>query len=291
MNWRMHRNIDIAIVRAFVTVAETGSVTHAAQLLHLTQGAVSQQIGRLEQLSQNPLFSRQGRNLVLAPEGEAVLAAARHYLGANEEFAAALQLPAFRGEVRFGAPYDIIGSYAPAILRRFAKLYPSVRVTLVCKDSLPLLDDLKAGDIDLVLTTEIGCGPGGETLRRDRLVWVGVKGGEAHRKDPLPLSLGAETCIFRPVAVAALRKQRREWQTVCEVSNMEPVRATLEADLAIAPLLRHSVPRGLEVIGSDRRLPPLPEFQINLYGADNRSPEVEVFADHARRCVAAGLVV
>lgn len=286
----MHRNIDIAIVRAFVTVAETGSVTRAAQLLHLTQGAVSQQIGRLEQFSESALFIRQGRNLVLAPEGEAVLTAARHYLSANEEFAAVLQLPVFRGEVRFGAPYDIIGSYAPAILRRFAKLFSSVRVTLICKDSLPLLADLKAGDIDLVLTTEIGCGRGGETLRRDRLVWVGAKGGEAHLKDPLPLSLGADTCIFRPVAVAALRKQHRDWQMVCEVSNMEPVRATLEADLAIAPLLRHSVPDSLAIIAPDRRLPLLPKFQINLYGADSRSPEVEVFADHARRCVAAGLV-
>ena len=286
----MHRNVDTTIVRAFVTVAETGSVTRAAQLLNLTQGAVSQQIGRLEQLSDNALFIRQGRNLALAPEGEAVLAAARHYLAANDELAAALQLPVFRGEVRFGAPYDIIGSYAPAILRRFAKLYPAVRVTLVCKDSLPLLDGLKAGDIDLVLTTEIGCGKGGETLRRDRLVWVGARGGEAHRRDPLPLSLGAETCIFRPVAVAALRKQRRDWQLVCEVSNMEPVRATLEADLAIAPLLRHSVPESLEVIAMDRRLPQLPKFQINLYGAENRSPEVESFADHARHCVATGLV-
>lgn len=286
----MHRNIDIAIVRAFVTVAETGSVTRAAQLLHLTQGAVSQQIGRLEQFSDSPLFIRQGRNLVLAPEGEAVLTAARNYLGANEEFAAALQLPVFRGEVRFGAPYDIIGSYAPAILRRFAKLFPSVRVALICKDSLPLLDDLKAGDIDLVLTTEIGCGKGGETLRLDRLVWVGAKGGEAHRRDPLPLSLGAETCIFRPVAVAALRKQHRDWQMVCEVSNMEPVRATLEADLAIAPLLRHSVPDSLAIIAPDRRLPLLPKFQINLYGADSQGPEVEVFAEHARRCVTAGLV-
>ncbi len=286
----MHRNIDVAIVRAFVTVAETGSVTRAAQLLNLTQGAVSQQIGRLEMVSDSALFIRQGRNLVLAPEGEAVLAVARHYLGANDELAAALQLPVFRGEVRFGAPYDIIGSYAPAILRRFAKLFPSVRVTLVCKDSLPLLADLKTGDIDLVLTTEIGCGKDGEILRQDRLVWVGAKGGEAHLKDPLPLSLGAETCIFRPVAVAALRKQHRDWQMVCEVSNMEPVRATLEADLAIAPLLRHSVPDSLEIIGPDRRLPPLPKFQINLYGADSQSPEVETFADHARRCVAAGLV-
>ena len=58
---------------------------------------------------------------------------------------AALKLPAIQGEVRFGAPYDIIGSYAPAILRRFGRAFPAIRVTLVCKDSVLLLSELKAG--------------------------------------------------------------------------------------------------------------------------------------------------
>ena len=50
------------------------------------------------------------------------------------------------------------------------------------------------------------------------------------------------------------RMWSRAWQVACEVSNMEPVRATLEADLAIAPLLSHSVPDSLEILGSKRRL-------------------------------------
>lgn len=285
----MPRNVDTAILRAFLTVAETGSVTRAARLLNLTQGAISQQIRRLEDLSAHPLFVRQGGRLILAPEGRNLLAPAGRCLAANDDLVAALRLPAVRGEVRFGAPYDIIGSYTPAILRRFSRMFPTIRVTLVCKDTVLLLADLKAGDIDLALTTETGCGKGGETLRRDRLVWVGAKGGEAHTRTPLPLSLGAETCIFRPIAVAALRKARREWQAICTISNMEPVRATLEADLAIAPLLEHSVPETLAVLPDDRRLPRLPAFRINLYGGAQRTPVVEAFADQARRCVAAVL--
>lgn len=285
----MQRNVDIAIVRAFLTVAETGSVTKAARLLNLSQGAISQQIKRLEDLSDHALFIRQNGKLALAPEGQAALAPARRYMAANDDLASALRAPAFQGEVRFGAPYDIIGSYTPAILRRFSKLFPAIRVTLVCKDTVLLLSDIKAGDIDLVLTTELGCGSGGETLRRDRLVWVGAKGGRAHKREPLPLSLGAETCVFRPIAIAALRKSRRDWQAVCENSNMEPVRATLEADLAVAPLLGYSVPESLEILPKDDRLPTLPVFRINLYGAAQQSPVVQAFADHVRRCVAAGL--
>jgi DNA-binding transcriptional LysR family regulator len=94
--------------------------------------------------------------------------------------------------------------------------------------------------------------------------------------------------VFRPVAIAALKKARRNWQAVCEVSNMEPVRATLEADLAIAPLLGHSIPESLEIISADRRLPRLPMFQINLYEARHPSPAARAFAHHIRRSVASG---
>jgi DNA-binding transcriptional LysR family regulator len=73
---------------------------------------------------------------------------------------------------------------------------------------------------------------------------------------------------------------------VCEVSNMEPVRATLEADLAIAPLLSHSVPDSLEILAATKRLPKLPTFKINLYQAANPKPATRAFADHVRRCIA-----
>jgi DNA-binding transcriptional LysR family regulator len=283
----MRRNIDVAVVRALLTVVETGSVTRAARLLNLSQGAISQQIRRLEELSGHPLFVRAGRRLTLSPEGQGMIGPARQLVSANDLLWSALREPPFQGEVRMGAPYDIIGSYTPPILRRFRAAYPSIRVTLVCRDTVLLLADLKAGDIDLALTTELGCGKGGETLRSDRLVWVGARGGEAHARDPLPVSLGADACVFRPVAVAALRKARREWIAVCEVSNMEPVRATLEADLAVAPLLSHSVPESLEIVAPSRRLPRLPSFNINLYAAAQPKPAVRAFAEHARRCVAA----
>lgn len=285
----MYRDIDITIVRAFLAVVETGSVTRAAELMNLSQGAISQQIKRLEQLSGHALFARAGRRLVLSPEGRNLTVSATQLVAANDQLWASLRQPVFQGEVRFGAPYDIIGSYTPPILRRFSKAFPAIRVTLICQDSVVLLSELRDGNIDLALTTELGCGKGGETLRSDRLVWAGARGGEAFRRDPLPLSLGADACVFRPIAIAALRKARREWLAVCEVSNMEPVRATLEADLAVAPLLGHSVPDSLEILAPGKRLPKLPEFRINLYQAANPKPVVLAFADHARRCIAANL--
>ena len=54
----MRRDIDIGLLRAFVAVVETGSVTGAAALLNLTQAAVSQQLKRLEELFGTALFER-----------------------------------------------------------------------------------------------------------------------------------------------------------------------------------------------------------------------------------------
>src|SRR5262249_48299521 len=151
--------------RAFLTVVETGSVTLAARQLSLTQGAISQQLRRLEELADHPLFVRVGRRIAPTPEGNRLVPTVKQFLAANKQLFVALRQPAFEGEVRFGAPYDIIGSYAPPILRRFGRAYPSIRVALVCKDTVVLLQELKVGAIDLALTTELGCGKDGETLR------------------------------------------------------------------------------------------------------------------------------
>ena len=276
-------NLDIALMRAFLAVVESGGVTKAAPVLALSQAAVSQQIQRLEAVLESRLFERKGRRMVLAPAGERLLGPAQRLVAQNDELYASMRTPPFEGEVRFGVPYDIIASFVPAILRRFAKAQPRVRVSLVCEDSSVVREALRSGAVDLALTTETEGGRGAETLRTDRLVWVGVPGGDAHTREPLPVSLGAATCLFRPVAIEALGRARRDWRAVCEVSRMEPVYAAIEAGLAVAPLLRSSVPERFEILGPEARLPALPEFRINLYAPPRASPAVRDLADHVRQ--------
>lgn len=280
------RDIDVAVARAFLTIVESGSVTAAARALNLTQGAVSQQVKRLEDQLAATLFDRRPRRMALTPAGERLLATARRLVAANDELWATMRAPEFEGEVSLGAPYDIIGSHLPQVLRRFDKALPRVRVTLVCKDTVVLREELRSGAVDVALTTEQDCGRFGETLVTDRLVWVGARGGDAHAKDPLPVSLGAPSCVYRPVAVEALAKAGRDWRAVCEISNMEPVRATIEAGLAVAPLLRRSVPERLEILGRECGLPPLPAFRINLYAPRRAGPIAQALAGHIRASIA-----
>jgi DNA-binding transcriptional LysR family regulator len=259
------RDIDISLLRAFLAVVETGSVTHAARILNLTQAAVSQQIKRLEDLFGCALFERSHKRLLVAPAGERLLAGAQRMVALNDDTWGLMTTPHFEGEVRLGVPYDIVATYIPPILRRFNAVWPRVRVSLQCLDSATLKARLTAGEVDVTLTTEVDCGADGETLHLDRLTWVGLPGGDAHVRDPLPLSLGATTCMFRPVAIEALRKAGRDWRLVCEVSNMEPVIATIAAGLAVAPLLSASIPPNLARLDPDCGLPELPMFRINMY--------------------------
>jgi len=271
----MRRDIDIALLRAFVAVVETGSVTGAAQLLNLTQAAVSQQVKRLEELFATELFERHHKRLALKPNGERLIAHAQRLIALNDEVWGAMSAPAYAGEVRLGVPHDIVGPYLPPILRRFDQAWPRVRVMLKCTTTPQLLELLRQGGLDLTITTEQRCGRGGEVLMDDDLVWAGAINGAAHLRDPLPVSLGDENCEFRPSVLKALRDAGRDWRPVCEVSSMEPLLASMEADLAVGPFLRRSIPDYLAVV-DDRRLPKLPKFLVNLYLPPAKQSEIAV---------------
>lgn len=261
----MVRNIDVGLLRAFTAVVETGSVTEAAGTLSLTQAAVSQQIKRLEELFGKPMFVRTQRKLVLSADGERLLHYAQRLIALNDEIWRAMATPAFDGEVRLGVPYDLVARFLPKVLRRFDKRFPNVRVSLLTSTSRLLLDALSRGELDLTLTTEAARPARAESLVVDRLVWVGATDGDAHLREPLPVSLGAETCAFRPYALAALAKWHRRWRPVSESNSLEPMIATLEADLAVAPMLSCAVPKSLAILSDTAGLPRLPTCHINLY--------------------------
>lgn len=272
------RDIDVALLRAFLAVVDTGGMTSAGRVLNLTQAAVSQQIKRLEALLDCELIDRSKRQLVLTASGERVLSYARRMLTLNDELWSMMTAPAFEGEVTLGVPHDIIGVFMPQILRGFGQAWPRVSVTLVSKTTPRLIELLKDGGVDLILTTEAErCE---ETLLADSLVWAGMRGGDAFRQRPLPVALGDATCAFRATAVEALSGANLDWKLMCQTEGLEPVIAILEADMAVAPFLAKTVPERLEIVPAGSGLPPLPTYYVNM-----RLPAVggsEITAELAR---------
>ena len=261
----MTRNLDTVLVRTFVAVADKASMTAAANALHLTQGAVSQQVKRLEETLGCSLFERDRRGLRLTSPGERLFSRARKLLALHDEIWAEMTTVAVEGQVRLGVPPDLAGSRLMPVLKAYADAFPKVKLSLVCASSPELVEALAMGRVDLAVAEEPSGPSAGECLSIDRLVWIGAKGGTAHLKRPLPVSLVADTCAFRPAVLAALTGHGTEWRAVFENGSMEAALATVQADLAVSAWLASAVPPDLDILPSSFGLPELPAFAINLH--------------------------
>ena len=261
----MARNLDTGLVRTFVAVADTASMTAAANALHLTQGAVSQQVRRLEEALGCSLFERDRRGLRLTLAGERLFGRAKRLLSLNDEIWAEMTTNAVGGRVRLGVPPDLVGTRLAPVLKAYADAFPQVELFLLCGPSPDLAGALAAGQVDLAVVEEAAGPSAGECLCVERLVWAGARAGAAHLRRPLPLSMVAGTCAFRPAVLAALRGHDVAWRTVFENGSMEATLATVRAGLAVSAWLATTVPPDLDILPAGSGLPELPNFAISLY--------------------------
>jgi len=275
-------NIDVALLRAFIAVAETGRMTTAAKIVHRTQGAISQQIKRLETQFDARLFDRKAGSARLTRACEKLLVNAHRLISLNDEVMDRMRTIDFTGEVRLGVAHDIVRALMPPVLRRFRQEHPNVLITLMSDTTQTLRADLRERKIDLAILTESERGDRDQFLLTDQLIWVGAKGGDAHRRRPLSVALGQENCGFRAAAIKALTKARMPWRAICQFGSLESVFATLEADMAIALFLSRTVPDRLAALRG-RELPELPRFHINLrLPSTGTTSVVTEFARHIR---------
>jgi DNA-binding transcriptional LysR family regulator len=124
--------MDLALLRAFVTVAREGNLTRAAQQLHLTQPAVSLQIKNLQESLQVALFTRTSRGLVLTRDGLTMLPyAQRAVTAANEVKRAALSLQdEVRGTLRVGTILDPPFLRLGGFLKMLVETHPQIETAL-----------------------------------------------------------------------------------------------------------------------------------------------------------------
>lgn len=143
--------MDLREVRTFVTVADLGSVSRAAEQLHVTQPALSRQIANLESELGLALFDRIGRRLLLTSEGAQLLQHCRgllNYSQAVREQADGLKR-GDAGMLRVSASPHLIEGLFPEFLREYAKRYPLVQVRLVEVIGPQMLAMLERGEIHL----------------------------------------------------------------------------------------------------------------------------------------------
>jgi len=275
--------LDFDLVRTFVAIAESGSFSSAAKRVFRTPSAISMQMKRLEELLGRPLFLREGRSVQLTGDGEALLGYARRLLQLNEEAVARFLAPPLEGRVRFGAPDDFGTRFLPDILARFARSHPQVEVNVVLGPSQTLLAQLEGQALDLTLVTAER-GPNGQrqgqVVYSEPLVWVGLKGGLAATREPLPLALSGRGCAWRGAALRALDLAGRAYRIAYTSEHCPAQLAALLADLAVAPLPLSLAGSPFVALGKDSGLPLLGDYQIVLLQADALGVAGGAFRDH-----------
>ena len=142
----------LEIVRA---VAETGSFTAAARLLHVSQSAVSRQVLLLEDEIGEPLFLRLGRKVRLTTAGQALLDLSRRVLADVHETTASLrdQQESPAGTLHLGGGMTVCLHVFPALLKEFRRRQPRIDVKLTTGPTSQLLERLRSGALDVGLLT------------------------------------------------------------------------------------------------------------------------------------------
>ncbi|WP_269581766.1 LysR family transcriptional regulator [Roseibium sp. Sym1] len=257
--------MDSDLLKAFVTVADTGGFSAAAKLLNRTQSAVSLQIKRLEEHLGTRLFTRTSRTVALTPGGTRLLPFARQLLSLQQDARTALNRDTPLERIRFGLTEEHAAAYLPILLAKLARTHPEVQVEVVCDISSTLVEQFREGKLDLVLAVRHQPTRTGRVLGVEPMIWVAHETFDLGDGMDLPLALNPDGCIFRAHALAAVGRTGRPWREPYVSQSPTGVNVPVQAGLAITVKTPRSIPSGCCDIGSRFGLPALGLAEIELH--------------------------
>ncbi len=280
----MLRNIDIDLLRSFITVYEAGNFSHAAERLGRTQSTISQQIKKLEDILGKSVFSRNTRSLSITTEGEVLLPYARQIISLNDEVFGRISKADISGIVRLGSPEAFATNHLPDVLVKFAKSHPSVALEVECGMSHDLLDDFEKGDFDIILIKRDNKSKiYGNKVWREELIWVGQAKRVFTKESTLPLILSPAPCVYRSKMIESLEKKRMKWNTVFTSGSMSGRIAAARSGLGITAIPKEMLSQvhGLISLEHNCGLPALNSIEIDLIqNKQTMSEAAERLAEH-----------
>ena len=278
-------NLDVDLLRTFVTIVDSGGFTRAGERLRRTQSTVSLQLKRLEDQLGQRLLARSPRGISVTTDGEVLLAYARRMLSINDAAVARMTEPDLTGVVRLGTPEDFATTHLPNVLAAFAESHPQVALEVHCELTLNLLNRFQNGEYDLALVKREPQGDaGGEKVWREPLVWVSSDRLLLADDRPIPLVLSPHPCVYRKRALNALDRNGRAWRVAYTSPSLAGAQAAVRAGLGATVLPRDMVPPDFRLLDAHGDLPRLEDTEIALYRAPSGiSKAAERLADHIIR--------
>ena len=147
--------VDLNLIRVFVAIAETRSLTAAAARLYVTQPAVSQALGRLRRELDDPLFIRAGRHMAPTPLAASVYPGFREAVSAVDRTLDSVhRFEPSASDRLFRIAMSELGEigWLPAIVGAVRAHAPAMRIEVVPMDTAALPDWLGQGTVDLAIT-------------------------------------------------------------------------------------------------------------------------------------------
>jgi DNA-binding transcriptional LysR family regulator len=266
-------NLDIDVLRSFVTGLDLGSFARAAERLGRSTSAVSAQMKKLEEQVGAPVLRKSGRGLTLTPTGEIVLGYARRLLELNDAALHAVRGACLSGQIRVGVAEDFGEGFLTGILTHFAATHPGVEVYAHVARNAELERRILAGEVDIILGWRTGTVlPAQQGLFDAPLRWIGGPGHGIPLEHgfPLPLVLLEAPCLMRSHALAALDQAGIPWRVAFTSASLSGVWAAVRAGLGITVRSGFGCPADLGML---ENLPALPSLGLCLAtGAGKEDP-------------------
>lgn len=254
------RRLDIEALRALRAIHQHGGVTRAAQVLGLTQSAVSHKIKRLETSLDCDLLARRPGAPLFTLAGDELLSYASRILGLHDEALLSLTRTDLAGRIQLGLTEDTTCSDLSRILGRFRRLHPQVAVRTRVRMSLVLRAMLERGELDAAIVQVFAheVRPTDLVLFREDLHWVKSRDFVLPDEGAIPFLSFDEHCFYRQWALDIGQDGGVLLEAVFDCTSAAGIVAAVTAGLGVALLNDRHLRHDMDIIGT--RLPPPPEL-------------------------------
>ncbi len=240
--------MQLESLKMFCDVVETGSFSRAAQLNHVTQSAVSQQIRALETRYEQKLLSRSARQVTATPAGERLFRGCKEILARFSEVEQEIreQSADVQGTTTVSTIYSVGLHELQSIQRQLLKTHPKVNMRLTYRRSDQVYDDviLGAAEIGIVAYPQPRAGVDILPFRDDRLAVICAPGHPFASKGKISLSSLAAVPFIgfdreaptRKAIDKLFREKGLEVTPVMEMDNVETIKRAVEMGLGVTVL-------------------------------------------------------
>lgn len=271
--------LESDLLRSFMVVCDSGSLTAAASQVGRTQSALSMQIKRLEEVVGTPLFDRLPRGVALNPAGRQLAGYARRVIELLDAAALAARGASCTGPVRIGFPAEFSDTLLPRVLARFAALHPEVEVTVRCDYSEPQRKSFERGELDIAILYEPPEGGAAEILRVEPTVWVTSAQYHQHLKRPLPIAAYFNSRWCQQNMLGSLERNGTDYRVTFECDTTQGFQSAVRAGLAVVALVRSVIPEGCRELSVADGFPAVDLSALVMLRSPAAGPAAHALAD------------